>query len=512
MGGTTWSAGRRSRTRRWVKALVACVLATGLAIPGALAEEHASGTYQDPDYAEHDLDNYTRARGRTVEEGTSAEYHRAFASACLDSSGRAVLNQANDAVKGRLYAGVGQASCWWSVGDAPDYFDVNPHRVHFLSRTGAKLQGHVWGTAGDGPRPGVVITTGSIQASDQMYWWAARALAAAGYVVLTFDVQGQGQSETFSHEPGDIFPGTDGVPSQQAANFYDGTVDALRFFLSTPERPYVPAGWTREDVAAAQAASDSEWLDWVNPGAGALDRANLGIIGHSLGASAVSNVQMCSDEAELWRELELCAGQSFPIRAVVGWDALNSNVTPVVPGMSQISDGYFLFPTLSPSGPGDDPAASLGAFRNWTENSDRDVFTYVVRAGTHIEWSQVPYTAATTYGVHMNLFYTLNWLNRWVSPDRAVREAAYDALLAGPLVDPSDPTRAAANYMSVRRYSAFKLTAPDTRPARAGGRGGPAPRVTWTSDIRHDYAGLSAIGDWKGANEDTAGSVLFDAG
>ena len=47
-------------------------------------------------------------------------------------------------------------------------------------RTGAKLQGHIWGTDAPGPRPGVVITTGSIQASDQMYWWAARALAGAG--------------------------------------------------------------------------------------------------------------------------------------------------------------------------------------------------------------------------------------------------------------------------------------------------------------------------------------------
>ena len=43
-------------------------------------------------------------------------------------------------------------------------------------------------------RPGIVITNGSVQADEQMYWFAAQTLAKAGYVVLTFDPQGQGQS------------------------------------------------------------------------------------------------------------------------------------------------------------------------------------------------------------------------------------------------------------------------------------------------------------------------------
>ena len=47
-----------------------------------------------------------------------------------------------------------------------------------------------------GARPGIVIVNGSVQADEQMYWYAAQALAKAGYVVLTFDPQGQGQSDT----------------------------------------------------------------------------------------------------------------------------------------------------------------------------------------------------------------------------------------------------------------------------------------------------------------------------
>ena len=67
-----------------------------------------------------------------------------------------------------------------------------------------------------------------------MYWYAAQALAKDGYIVMTFDAQGQGQSDTFGQAPDEDegFPAqTDGRP------FYDGTEDALDFFLSTARTP-----------------------------------------------------------------------------------------------------------------------------------------------------------------------------------------------------------------------------------------------------------------------------------
>ncbi len=454
----------------------------------------AADDYSDPAYFEHDLDNYWRARGRQIAEPMSPEYHQAFAGACADTSSRSVAKQVNDLRFGRVYGGVGQGTCWWSVGDAPSYFDVGQRRVYFLSRTGAKLQGHIWGTEAPGPRPGVVITTGSIQASDQMYWWAARALAAAGYVVLTFDVQGQGQSETFGHEPGFVQPTAEGFPSQQAANFENGTIDALRFFLSTPAKPYVPQGWSAADVEAARGAAAGEQVDWVNPGWGALDREQIGIAGHSLGAAAVSAVQQCSDEAELWRELPLCGGRSFPIRAVVAWDALSgAGVTPVVPAMSQQADGYFLFPTFSPTAP--DPSSSLGGYNLWND-AGVDAYVYVVRGGTHIEWSQVPYTSATTYGASMNAYYTVAWMDRWVSTRAKVRKSAFRALLDGPTAAPADPW--SANHFSARRFSAMSLRKP--------GREGREPYLE-VLDLRA-WAGRSAVGDWAGANADREGRVI----
>ena len=136
------------RSRPW-SILLALVMA--LAIPSGAG---AADDYSDPEYAEHDLDNYTRARGRQITEPSSITYHQAFAGACADTSTRAIAKQANDLRFGRVYGGVGQATCWWSVGDAPAYHSVSQRRVYFLSRTGAKLQGHIWGTEAPGPRPG----------------------------------------------------------------------------------------------------------------------------------------------------------------------------------------------------------------------------------------------------------------------------------------------------------------------------------------------------------------------
>ncbi len=105
----------------------------------------------------------------------------------------------------------------------------------FTARHGATISGHVWATvAGPAHRPGIVITNGSVQAEENMYWYAAQTLAKAGHVVLTFDPEGQGQSDTYGESPDQ----NEGFPAQSAGTpFYDGTEDAIDFLLSTPSKP-----------------------------------------------------------------------------------------------------------------------------------------------------------------------------------------------------------------------------------------------------------------------------------
>src|SRR4051794_5068512 len=194
---------------------------------------------------------------------------------------------------------------------AKGYGIVQP--VLFTARSGATISGRVWATnAGPARRPGIVITNGSIQADEQLYWFAAQTLAKAGYVVLTSDPQGQGQSDELGESPDT----SEGSPAQTDGRpFYDGTEDALDFFLSTPKHPYEPvpscdSGTShapkqdRRAAAGLNAAYNPFWR-LLNPN-------RIGLAGHSFGAAGVS-----------------FEGQKDPrVSAIVAWDNLGAPSVP----------------------------------------------------------------------------------------------------------------------------------------------------------------------------------------
>ena len=156
-----------------------------------------------------------------------------------------------------------------------------------------------------------MITNGSVQAAEQLYWFAAQTLAKAGYVVLTSDPQGQGQSDELGEAPDQ----NEGSPAQTDGRpFFDGTQDALDFFLSTPKSVYRPrpscesgtshaAKQNRRVAAGLNAAYNPFWR--------LLDPSRIGIAGHSFGAAGVSFI-----------------GQKDPrVSAIVAWDNLGAPST-----------------------------------------------------------------------------------------------------------------------------------------------------------------------------------------
>ena len=463
-------------------ATIAALLAV-VVVPLARADDYSNAAF-----LQHDLDNMGRSlvAGRQVASLLDPEYAAALAAPATEAFLTNLARQVADIPQGRIYATLGEVLPGGSVGDPLAYYDLTPITVAFLSRTGAKLVGRVWSDGQPGLHPAVVITPGSIQGTQHMYWWAARTLAHAGYLVLTFDVQGQGESETFGHAAGDPLPTDAGFPFQQSSNFVAGTVDALRFLYATTHEPYVPAGWTAAQVAAARAAGDGS-LSWVNPLAGSLDRTRLALAGHSAGGGAISVVQQCAGRSTLWRTLPVCTGRSFPIKAVVGWDGLSSSasITPLVPAMDQRADGYFFAPQPTTEAP--NPAANLGAFHRWRAGGI-DSFTYTVRGGTHIEWVDVPYILpSTTYGVRMADLYTLAWIERYTAPTLARRAAAADGLLAAPKREATaDQLPWRGDFMSARHLGAFAFH-------------DAAGHLQQVADLRA-YGGASPVGDWTGAN------------
>src|SRR3954447_6781366 len=202
--------------------------------------------------------------------------------------------------------------------DPKDYGMVKP--VLFTARNGATLSGHVWATkAGPAKRPAIVITNGSVQANEQMYWFVAQTLAKDGYVVMTFDPQGQGQSD----EQGEGADASEGFPSQSDGRpFYDGTEDAINFFLSNPEHPYVPVKSCNSGTshAALQVSRVKAGFDAAyNPFWRILNRHEIGLAGHSYGAAGVSYIGQ-------WDKR---------VKAIVAWDTL----APPTPNRSAFGNG-----------------------------------------------------------------------------------------------------------------------------------------------------------------------------
>jgi dienelactone hydrolase len=298
--------------------------------------------------------------------------------------------------------------------------------VLWTARNGSTVSGHVWATReGPAKRPAIVITNGSIQAPEQLYWWAAQTLAKSGYVVVTFDPQHQGRSDTY----GEGVDRLAGVPSQtEGSTFFDWTQDAIDFLLSSPDRPFCPppsrsgAGHCDKQerrVKEGRNAAFNPFWDMVDP-----DR--IGIAGHSYGAAGVSWVGQ----------------QDRRVDAVVAWDNLCS---PNLPPDGAAEGGPDGDACLS-GGQGDPPGfrvPSLGITNDsFTGNESRssdpdplekskgsrgfsqagvDTGSIAIRGGTHFEYSYLPSRAfrATLRGIDLAAFYTTAWFDKYVKGDPA---------------------------------------------------------------------------------------------
>lgn len=279
--------------------------------------------------------------------------------------------------------------------------------ISFAASDGAQLNGYVFSPPKSvaepaGGYPGVVITTGSIQGYQQLYFWAAEGLAEAGYMVMTYDVQGQGSSDTLPASCQPSASGCPGVPFQQNYNFFQGTEDALNFFFSTPSHPYPgPAPSTVEPVAAI-----GQKLDAYNPTYAELDPTRVGIAGHSLGASAVSQVGQCDAR----------------VKAIVAWDNL-APATPCATGQPLtlrtpalgINSEYFFNPEPMTSVP--DPHAKDQAFKQLAA-AGVDTMQVALRSSMHLEYSYVPYILpASSLGERVAFYYTLAWFDYYLRGD-----------------------------------------------------------------------------------------------
>lgn len=310
---------------------------------------------------------------------------------------------------------------------------------------GARLNGRVWAPIDAEPGdqlPGVVITDGSIQATETYYWWAAQSLVSQGYVVMTYDPRGQGRSDNETPD------GTEGGNFESSV-FVTNQVDAIDHFRSTPDDPYPH---NTDDVARAD--DDVAPVIDYNPFHEFLDRDRIGIAGHSLGAYGASIVQGMA-----WPEM--AKGEENPVDVAVAWDNLSAagrelagrTVTPRVPTMGQSAD-YGIAPTPHTSPP--DPEANNDGFNSWR---DAGVPTYQVnvRGGTHMEWSLVPTLPATSWeswGNEMAEHFTVAWFDFWLKErgEPGYEDAEFRLLQEDPWTDRMSFYYTSARYFPEHRH------------------------------------------------------------
>lgn len=441
--------------------VVACALA---AAAPAVAGGPQPGT---PEYVQRDNQNIADAYGRQTGQQLTPQFTQALLAEHTENGVNQLAEQL--ATPTRLAITPGQFFPGWNGGNPLRRGWTGRRglrtRISYTNRYGALIRGDVFaplpgakdpytGQELKPPYPGVVITTGSVQGSERMYWWLAQDLAERGYVVLTYDVQGQGTSETLPHQNQEInaLPfcnpfappadgedfGCPGVPAQQDSNFVFGTEDALSYFLSTPEKKY--NGEFNPYWKLFDRSLDTRT---VTPGR----TTRVAIIGHSLGARAVSLVQATDDRVE----------------AVVALDKLglstngDTNFKPVVPSMGIQSEyGFNVWPywmsggssiAAQPQPPDQAPdpkREEKTGFDLWRK-AGVDTMVVVPRASTHLEYTDIAYALpASRYGQDVASVYTQAWLDRYLKHE------------GEPVAKPKAKTRAKKHSKRKRRAKARK--------------------------------------------------------
>lgn len=410
------------------------------------------------EFVARDAKNVLDAYGRITGPGGQLR-NPAYLPALIQTSSLATVTQLLTQVANptRVVATAGQLVPGWNAGN-PLRSSWNGKRgvmtpVAFTNRYGALLRGTMFtpkpgakdpytGAALKGPYPGVVITPGSVQGSAPMYYWAAQDLAERGYVTFVFDVQGQGTSETLPHTTGSALPfcnlfaspvegemtGCPGVPFQQSSNFVLGTQDAIDFFLSTPDQPYANPGAAGTKVDAfnpVHAQFDrSKDANPFTPGR----TTKLAIMGHSLGAAAVSKVQGTDPRVATVIALDkLQGGSGAGIPADVG------SVAPTVPGLGIQSEYGFTVAPYVLNGGGSSiipaPASATEApnpereratgFDTWRAQGV-DSMVVVPRSSTHLEYTDIPLVLpASRNGQALSSVYIQAWLGHYLKHESA---------------------------------------------------------------------------------------------
>ena len=315
---------------------------------------------------------------------------------------------------------------WTEAGPRPRRAGVSSRALN-----GSTLRGHVFLPPASVPRPkagypGVVITDGSVQAYEELYYWAAEDLAEAGYMVMTYDVQGQGDSDLFGAD----CPGAcTGVPYQQNCNFFQGAEDSLSFFLS---RPGAPSG-----------GSSNPYADRARPPTASASPATRSAPRRSATSASATTASRRSSPGTTCARSRTAAASSIPA-------AHRTTKLHQRPGAGHDQRLRLQHPATATAAR---PATPRTAGYQQVAAAGLDAQIIVLRGATHLTYTYIPLVfQANELGERMASYYTKAWFDLHLRGDRR----GLDRLTATAFDDSVDGTSIGAGV--------FDPALPPTRP------------------------------------------------
>jgi hypothetical protein len=249
--------------------------------------------------------------------------------------------------------------------------------------------------------PGIVFSNGLSSRQEHYYWFAER-MAGRGYIVLTWDPAGQGESEGGWT---DLFGVTDvnRVDCQFAGECRD-LMDVVRWFAGLPVVPTTDAGFRL--VPRRDPLSDGR-----NPALGYLDTTHIALAGNSMGAIGTLEYLrfQAADPASL-----------PPVRAAVSMSgATDTHATVPIQFQTADFDGspILVGPTVAGAdlgygGEGIGYQLIKERYDLLRASTDAGALSLVViEGGVHTDHVDVPYVPRTLWGNSVAGDYAQDWLD-----------------------------------------------------------------------------------------------------
>ncbi len=417
-----------------IAAVLAAVPSSAIAAPGAQPPA--------PEFYAESLENRLFAEGRGFDQVTNPEY---------------IERSSGDVAK--FIAG----SDTQSIFSDPFRKDWGTTRgralpVSYRNRYGARIAGQLFGPRlpysdpvtgrPAGRRLPAIVMVNGLGAPQETYFGIVQSLAESGYVVMSFDPQGQGGSED-DPRPSKKFckPGGTWTKPQEAGIRETGECAGVYEFPESAASPLEPLaapffaspapgiGFAIEglpfvieehsepsDIQPLYDAAGPNFvfgaldaLAWMrskaNPWHDRIDFRRVGVMGHSLGAyGALVSANGDPDQG-------FSAAVTFD-----GFGLPPKGARPHVPTMLQLAEGEnYAGPRLERGSPDRHPSAQVGKqFRR----AGVETMQVALRGSTHQEWSftpyqlpnpvQGPFVNASSEGERVAVFYALAWFDRYL--------------------------------------------------------------------------------------------------